>query len=31
MLNTASSVCFESTFDEADAKRNRADQLKLKR
>lgn len=31
MLNTATAVCFESTFAEADARRNRSDQLKLKR
>jgi hypothetical protein len=31
MLNTASNACFESVFAESDAKRNRADQLKLKR
>ena len=29
MISTANTVCFESTFAEADAKRNRADQLKL--
>jgi hypothetical protein len=31
LINTATAVCFESTFDEVDAKRNRADQLKLQR
>lgn len=31
VFNTATNVCFESTFAEADAQRNRADQLKLKR
>ena len=31
MLNTATATCFESTFSAADVKRNRADQLKLKR
>jgi len=30
-INSATSVCFESVFSEADAKRNRADQLKLQR
>jgi hypothetical protein len=31
MLNTATNVCWESVFAESDVKRNRADQLKLKR
>jgi hypothetical protein len=31
LFNTATGVCFESTFSEADAQRNHADQLKLKR
>jgi hypothetical protein len=31
VLNTGTNVCFESVFAEADAKRNRADQLKLQR
>ncbi len=31
VLNTATAVCFASTFAEADAKRTPADQLKLRR
>ncbi len=30
-LNNGTPICFESTFDEADARTNRADQLKLQR